>query len=102
MEKSNKLLVTVVLAVIGVFVIYQLYSAFYNPVSTETVTQYTATDGVNITGVIIRDEEFINYSSSGSLHFNVQDSERVAKDGVIADVYNNESQSVAATRVAGN
>lgn len=100
MEKSNKLLVTVVLAVIGVFVIYQLYSAFYNPVSTETVTQYTATDGVNITGVIIRDEEFINYSSSGSLHFNVQDSERVAKDGVIADVYNNESQSVAATRVA--
>lgn len=95
---KSKLLTAVIILLLGFFLIYQLYSVFYNPISTEIVTQYTATDGVNITGIIIRDEELISGNSSAALHFEVEDSARVAKDGVIADIYATEAQSIAATR----
>ncbi len=89
----------IVITVLVIFVIYQLYAAFYNPISTEIVTQYTATDGIDVTGVLIRDESLITSSSSGAMHFEIDDSERVASGGVIANIYASESQSIAASQM---
>ncbi len=97
---KSKLLTGVVLLLLGFFVFYQLYSAFYNPISIEIVNQFSSTDGIDITGIIIREEQLISGNSSAALHFEVENGQRVSKNGVIADIYDDVSQSVAATRAA--
>lgn len=96
---KGKFAIGVVVTILAVFVFYQIYAALYNPISTEIVTQYTATDGINVTGVLIREESLVINSQSGALHFEIDDSERVAAGGVIANVYESESQSLAATQM---
>lgn len=96
---KGKFGIGVVITVLVVFVVYQLYAAFYNPISTEIVTHYTATDGIHVTGILIRDESLITNSVSGAMHFEIEDSERVASGGVIANIYANESQSIAASQM---
>lgn len=96
---KSRFLTGIITAVLAVFIIYQLYSTLYNPVSTEIVTEYSATDGIGIMGVIIRNENYIKSDSAGTLHFAVSDSERVAAGGTIADIYASSSQSVAAASV---
>ncbi len=96
---KGKFGIGVVVTVLVIFVIYQLYAAFYNPISTEIVTQYTATDGINVTGILIRDESLITNTESGAMHFEIDDSERVASGGVIANIYATESQSIAASQM---
>ena len=93
-------IITVILAlVLVIFVVYQLFASLYNPITTEIVNQFTTTDGINITGVIIRDETPVNNTYSGTMHFETQDSERVAKNGIIANVFGTEEQSYAATEI---
>ena len=96
---KGKFGIGVAITVLVIFVIYQLYAAFYNPISTEIVTQYTATDGINVTGILIRDESLITNTESGAMHFEIEDSERVASGGVIANIYATESQSIAASQM---
>lgn len=92
--------ISVIVAILlGFFLIYQIYAGLYNPLTKETVNQFTAVDGVDITGVVIRDEEFIMHDSSKALHFEINDAEHVAKNGIIADVYENDAQSIAASKV---
>ncbi len=97
---KSKIISAVVLTVMGFFLIYQLYSVFYNPISTEIVEQFSTTEGIDINGVIIRDEQIISGDTSAALHFEVADGSRVAKNGVIAYVYSDASQSLAAARAA--
>lgn len=93
-------IVTVILSVILIiFVIYQIFASLYNPISTEIVTQFETTDGINITGIIIREETLVKNPYSGTMHFETEDSERVSKDGVIANVFGTAEQSYAATEI---
>ena len=69
---KGKFGIGVVITVLVVFVVYQLYAAFYNPISTEIVTHYTATDGIHVTGILIRDESLITNSVSGAMHFELK------------------------------
>ncbi len=93
--------ITVILSVVLIiFVIYQLFASLYNPITTEIVNQFSTTDGINITGVIIREETLVNNTYSGTMHYETQDSERVAKNGVIANVFGTDEQSYAATEIA--
>ncbi|MBQ2746330.1 MAG: hypothetical protein IJF35_01260 [Clostridia bacterium] len=94
--KKSKLILGVTGAVLLVFLIYQLYAVFYNPVTTEIVTAADAVDGIKITGIIIRNEEIIKSDTSAAMHFEINDNERVAAGGVIANLYGSSAQSVAA------
>lgn len=93
MKGSTVLKVFLVLLAV-VFIANQLVSSLYNPIKTENAVYYTATDGFDITGIIIRNETLVNYSEGGVKHFVVTDGNRVAKDGVIANVYTSESASI--------
>ncbi len=94
MKGSTVLKVFLVLLAV-VFISNQLISSLYNPVKTENAVFYTATDGFDITGVIIRSETLVSYSEGGVKHFIVSDGNRVSKNGVIANVYDSESASIA-------
>lgn len=78
----------------AVFVVHQCVSALYNPVKTESAIYYTSYEGINITGVVIRNEILVTNNSDGVLHFITNDGSRVAKNGVIADIYDDESASI--------
>lgn len=94
-----KIISVILSVVLIIFVIYQLFAALYNPITTEIVTQYKTTDGINITGVIIREETLVKNSHSGTMHYETDDSERVSKNGIIANVFATEEQSYAATEI---
>ncbi len=97
---KSRVITGILSVVLIIFVIYQLFASLYNPITTEIVNQFKTTDGINITGVIIREEMLVNNSYSGTMHFETQDSERVAKDGIIANVFGTAEQSYAATEIA--
>lgn len=96
---EHKVLRAFICIIAAVFVVHQLYSSFYKPITTASAEYYTAVEGVEITGTIIREEKIITASSDGTLHFLLSDGERVAKDGVVANIYSNADVSVTVNRI---
>lgn len=88
-----------VIIMIAVFAVHQAVSSFYKPVKTETAVYSDISDGLNITGIIIRNETLVTSSGGGVMHFVVGDGNRVAKGGVIANIYNSESASITFERI---
>ncbi|MBR7133598.1 MAG: hypothetical protein IKD04_08730 [Clostridia bacterium] len=96
--KGSSVLKGFLVVVALIFVINQVVSSVYSPVKTDSAVFYTSTDGFNITGIIIRNETLVNYDGDGVMHFVISDGNRVAKNGVIANVYNNENASITASQ----
>lgn len=92
--KGTTVLKGFVVLLIAVFAVHQAVSSLYKPVKTETAVYADMSDGLNITGVIIRNETLVSAGDSGVLHFVIGDGNRVAKDGVIANIYDSESASI--------
>ncbi len=88
-----------IIAFISVFVLHQLYSSVYKPISTKSAEYSEVVDGLDITGFIIREESIIENSQSGALHFVVEDGSRVSKGGVIANIYDSAETSLTVNRI---
>ncbi len=97
--KKNTLAKAAIITVALSFLVNQLFSAFYKPVTTDSAVFYTANNGFKITGVIIRNEILVENNNSGVLHFMIDDGERVAKNGVVANIYGNESASITLSQI---
>ncbi len=82
-----------------VIVFHHVFSLLYNPIKSETAVYYTATDGLDITGLIVRNETLVTSDKSGVLHFLVSDGGRVPKDGIIANIYDNEASSITLNEI---
>lgn len=100
MEKSNKLLKIVVVLCVLFFLVYQYYVGFYSSIATESAEFFEYTEGVSSVGTFIRNEQIIESNHEGTLHFLVANGEKIAKDGVIANIYENDSASAAASRIS--
>ncbi len=85
---------------LAVFLFHQLYASLYNPITTESASYLSYVDGIPATGVILRNELIIERESSGVMHFCVEDGERVTRNGVIADVYTDEQDSINVAKIA--
>ncbi len=96
---SAKILRACVILVAVVFVLHQSISSLYKPVTTETAIFYGGTEGVDIAALIVRNETIVTDDAKGALHFMVEDGNRVAKDGVIAQVYDSESASITVNQI---
>ncbi|MBQ7725582.1 MAG: hypothetical protein IJT66_00380, partial [Clostridia bacterium] len=83
----------------AIFILHQGVSVFYKPIKTETAVFATVTDGSNITGIVLRNETPITLQNSGVLHFVVSDGNHVAKNGVIANVYETQAASITLSRI---
>jgi len=98
--KNHGKLKIAIISLLVLFLGYQYFNSFYASVLTESAIYYEYTDGVKAEGVIIRNEETVTVEQSGTLHFNIADGEKVAKDGIIANIYDSEAASVAATEIS--
>lgn len=92
--KGTTVLKGVVILLIAVFAIHQAVSSIYKPVKTETAVYSNIADGLNITGIIIRNETLVTMTGGGVMHFIIGDGNRVSKDGIIANIYDTESASI--------
>ncbi len=82
-----------------VFVLHQLYSSFYKPISTQTAEYFEVVSGVSANGIIIRNEKIITNSVSGTLHYITADGTRAAKGGTIAEIYSDPGVSGKISRM---
>ncbi len=99
MNKSRRAIeIIAVLLVVG-FCAYQFFAGYYFSITTESAVFYEYSQGIEITGTVIRNENIITSTDSGTLHFVISDGERVAKGGVIAQVYSSDKASAAASRI---
>lgn len=81
------------------FIIHQLVSIFYKPISTENAYFYTANEGFNITGIIIRNESLVKTNKEGVMHYMIPDGHRISNGGTIANIYNDEASSITLSRI---
>lgn len=96
---KNRFVRIALIILLTVFLVHQIYSAVYSPITTESAQFVTETDGISFTGMIIRNEIVIDKSSSGVMHLRVSDGERVAKNGTIADIYSKERDSLTVSEI---
>lgn len=88
--KGGKFLKTFLSIVLIVFFVYQIIVAFNNPFTTISASYYETFKGIDANAVIIRDETVLYDNSTGVKSFTVENGERVAKNGVLANVFYNE------------
>ena len=97
--KSEKVLKFFVVLLIAVFFVHQAAAAVYKPISTESATYYTAADGLNITGLIIRNETHVRAHSDGVMIFLASGGRRDSKDGVLANISDHDSDSITLNHI---
>ncbi|MBR2039885.1 MAG: hypothetical protein IJ948_00680 [Clostridia bacterium] len=97
--KGTKILKISIGVIVAIFIINQLISSLYMPIKTENAVFYTANDGFKITGHIIRNETYVTSNDDGVLHFVTEDGSRVAKDGVIANIYGSADASITVSQI---
>ena len=96
---NNKFVKIGLSALIIAFLLFQIYSAIFSSISTSSAIPFEYTEGIDTTGIIIRDETLVKNSEQGTLHFAVVDGEKIAKGGVIAHIYDGDSASANATKI---
>ncbi len=97
--KTSKFFKIFIIVLASIFIINQLVSSLYMPIKTENVVYYTARDGFKITGHIIRGETLVTGDDGGVMHFVTADGSRVAKNGVVANIYKSESASITVSQM---
>ena len=96
---NNKIVKIALSFLIIVFLSFQIYSATFTSIATSSAIPFEYTEGIETTGVIIRDETLVKSNEQGTLHFAVGDGEKIAKGGVIAHIYDGDSASANATKI---
>ena len=96
----RKIGATAVAVLLLIYVGYQVYLSQYTGLKTEAATYSTVSESIDTTGFIIRDEEVISSSYSGVLNYTVDDGEKVAEGGAIAEIYTTEEDAAVQNRIA--
>ncbi len=104
--KGGKLVKFLVGLFLAFFVIYQIFAALYHPFTTISAQYYETNDGITADAYIVRNEAVIDGEKYGNITNNalksyaVENGERIAKNGVIADVYSSEDSSDVYAKIA--
>ena len=73
----------------------QIYLAFQDNYKTEAAVLYTADEKVSFKGIFVRDETVIQYSGTGVVSYPNPDGSKIAKNSVVAEIYNSENDITA-------
>ena len=90
---------TAVALLLFVYVGYQIYLSQYKGLDTEAALYSTVSQAIDTTGFVVREEYVISSSVKGVLNYTVDDGERTAAKGVIAELYPTEDDAAAHNRI---
>lgn len=97
--KEKSIIKTLIVILVVVFLVHQAYSSFYSPIKTENAEYYVADEGINAYAMVIRQEKVIVSNGSGALHFRLSNGNRISRNGVLADVYGDNSASLTVSKI---
>lgn len=100
---TKRILIGVGIALALAYIVFLFITTNFlgsNNISTEITYRSTAEDIIKSTGLVVRNEEYVDASASGVLVYNVSDGDKVTGGGTIATVYNNENDVAALNRIA--
>ena len=84
----KRIITIIIVVLLLVFIGYQIWRANHSSVVTETATYASISDTIQAEGVIIRDETLVRQTILlGVITYHVSDGTKIAKDGLIATVY---------------
>ncbi len=95
----NRIITTVIVAILVLFLGYQWYASVFLAITTESADRFDYTESVDTTGTFIRNEVTVENSHQGTIHFLVASGEKVAANGTIANIYSSSAASAAAARI---
>lgn len=99
---TSKIFVGVTVAIILIFIVFIFVTTNFmgsENLVTETAIKTTVSDTISTTGLVVRNEEYIENSDKGILVYQVSDGDKVTVNGTIATVYENESDAVNYQRI---
>jgi len=85
-----KIASVVIVAMLTVYIAYQLISGLSDPIKTVRAVAVSVDDAITVEGVFLRDEMPVSSSSNGLMKYEVYNGEKVAKGARIALYYQNE------------
>lgn len=92
---SNSRTMHILLVVLSIAIIATIGTIFYHFIDTEykteTAVAATAEQSETFQGVYVRDETVLTYNGSGAISYNVPDGGKVEKNGIIAEIYADQS-----------
>ena len=102
-ERKTAVTIRIVWFLVIVFllitVISQLVIHYYNPLKTEPAELYTFEDYLQSTGIYVREEKTVTYSGSGVISYVYSDGEKLARNSVIAKIYNSQNDLSVQRRI---
>lgn len=98
-SKKLKILLGVAATAIFVYIIIMFFSANFSMVHTQSATYDTVTDTIKTTGYMLRNETYITNDQGGAVAFELPNGGSVAYNGVIAKIYNSESDAAAQKKI---
>ena len=99
MSNVSKIVKSILLLALGVFILiflgYQIYSAVYNPYKTETVSELSHENKVEVEGIFLRTEQNVSANHNGYIvHYLYSDGQKVGAGGTIAELYASEADVI--------
>jgi len=99
MSSVSKIVKTLLLSALVIFVLifigYQIYSAVYSPYQTETVSELSHENKIQVEGMFMRSEETVNAAHDGYIvHYLYSNGEKVGAGGTVAELYASESDVI--------
>lgn len=92
----NSYTVKILIFLLSVFILItissQIYFAFQDSYETETAVLYSASEKASFKGVFIRNETVLEYDGNGVIGYAEADGNKVAKNSVIASIYDSEHE----------
>lgn len=98
-SKKIKILLGVAAAAVFVYIFIMFFSANFSMVRTQSAVYDTVTDTIETTGYMLRNETYITNDQGGIVAFELPNGGSVAANGVIAKVYNSESDAAAQNKI---
>lgn len=86
---KKKIMFMIILIFASAYILYQIYVSNFTKVKTQPVTYTSLSDSIQSESFIVRDEVFINNNSNGVMSYLLEDGEKIAKDGTVAEIFNN-------------
>ncbi|HCC35180.1 MAG TPA: hypothetical protein DEQ02_05910 [Ruminococcaceae bacterium] len=100
MKIGYRILTALIAVLLAAYVGYQFYTVNNARIRTEMALAYTAYDKVPAQSYFIRREQIIYSSADGYRNYNLTDGGKVAKGGVIAEIYLSERAASAKAQAA--
>lgn len=101
---SNKVFKRVAATLLALLLLFyvglQIYNSKHSSIQTETATYMTASDTIETTGYIVRNETYVTSDADGVLNYVLEDGESVKENGVIAQVYASAEDASAQNQIS--